>query len=133
MKRRNSLRIELRFSQSVESQRGMTLIEIMVVVIIMAMMASGIAVAVMKYLDDAKIKQATSDVDTLRSAVYLYRAQVARDCPDANKLIEEGYLERHNRSKDPWDSDFVVKCENREIDVFSKGPDMEENTEDDIR
>jgi len=118
---------------SAAGQRGMTLIEIMIVVIIMSMIASGIAMAVMKHLEDAKVSQAKTNVTALRNAAYLYRAQNPKDCPDVRLLKDKEYLEKNTVSKDPWESDFVVNCTGREIDVFSIGPDMQEGTEDDIR
>ena len=69
-----------RVSAHLARQRGMTLIEIMIVVIIMAMIATGVAVAVMPQLDKAKIKQAKSDIGAIRTAVQLYLAENSNKC-----------------------------------------------------
>ncbi len=119
-------------SRKVARQQGMTLIEIMIVVIIMAMISSGVAIAVMKNLKDAQIKQTKTDVRAVRTAAFLFRANQPRKCPDVRQLREEGYLEKNAREKDPWDTDFVVNCSDLEIDVYSFGPDLEEHTDDDI-
>lgn len=115
-------------------QEGMTLIEIMIVVIIMAMIATGVAVAVMPQLEKAKIKQAKSDIGAIRTAVQLFLAENSTKCPSVEDLQSESYLDKGKRSKDPWDRDFVISCPTGEDpDVFSTGPDGQEGSEDDIR
>ncbi len=115
-------------------QRGMTLIEIMIVVIIMAMIATGVAVAVMPQLERAKVNQAKSDIGAIRTAVQLFLAENSSKCPAVSDLQSEGYLDKNKRSKDPWDRDFVIQCPSGDDpDVFSMGPDGQEGSEDDIR
>ena len=123
-----------RASSYLARQQGMTLIEIMIVVIIMAMIATGVAVAVMPQLDKAKIKQAKSDIGAIRTAVQLFLAENSNKCPSVQDLQEERYLDKGKRSTDPWDRDFVINCPaGDDPDVYSPGPDGQEGTEDDIR
>jgi len=106
----------------------MTLTEIMVVVIIMALIATGVALAVLPRLKEARIKTAKSDIRVVQSAATLYLADNT-DCPSIDQLG----LSRGARTKDPWDHDFIIKCEGDEPIVISVGPDGEEGTEDDIQ
>ena len=123
-----------RESARLARQQGMTLIEIMIVVIIMAMIATGVAVAVMPQLDKAKIKQAKSDIGAIRTAVQLYLAENSNKCPSVQELQEERYLDKNKRVTDPWDRDFGINCPaGDDPDVYSYGPDGQEGTEDDIR
>src|SRR4051812_3952746 len=64
----------LRLKAAAARKAGMTLIEIMIVVVIMALVATGVGIAVVPQLQKAKIKQADSGVQVVRSAVQLYIA-----------------------------------------------------------
>jgi len=110
----------------------MTLIEIMIVVIIMAMIATGVAVAVMPQLKRAQEKAAESDIAAIRSAVQLYLATDPNSCPSIDDLIEAKVIDKGKRMLDPWDNEFVIKCVDDDPDVFSMGKDGQEGTEDDI-
>lgn len=115
-------------------QEGMTLIEIMIVVIIMAMIATGVAVAVMPQFERSQVNSARIGVQAIRQAVSLYLAENPGKCPTAEELKEERFLDKNKSIKDPWDKDFIIKCEaGDDPDVYSMGPDMQEGTEDDVR
>lgn len=123
-----------RTAKDLARQRGMTLIEIMIVVIIMAMIATGVAVAVMPQLEKSRVKTAKSDVAAIRTAVQLYLAETPGKCPSMEDLKNDRYLDKGKRTTDPWDKDFVINCvEGDDPDVFSLGPDGQEGTEDDVR
>ncbi len=115
-------------------QEGMTLIEIMIVVIIMAMIATGVAVAVMPQLEKAKVKQAKTDIGAIRTAVQLFLAENSSKCPSVEDLLAERYLDKGKKSKDPWERDFIINCPSGEDpEVLSVGKDGQEGTEDDVR
>ena len=119
-----TMRISDRFRRAAsrEAQRGMTLIEIMIVIIIMAMIATGVSLAVMKQLDKARLNQAKMDACAIRSGVQLYMAQNANQCPSSvDELKEDGQLDAAGNTKDPWGNDYVIDCEGNEPDVYSQG------------
>ena len=111
---------------------GMTLIEIMIVVIIMAMIATAVGVAVLPAFTKSQIKQAKSDAMAVRSAVEMYLAESPGECPDVKALVEEDFLNKSARSVDPWGTDFEIECEGSDVTVRSAGPDKEWGGEDDI-
>ncbi|MFO8070240.1 MAG: type II secretion system protein GspG [Polyangia bacterium] len=112
---------------SAEAQRGMTLIEIMIVVIIMAMIATGVAVAVMPQLEKSRIQTARSDVAAIRAAVQLYQAEHPGKCPSVEDLKSSRLLNQSKRTVDPWDREFVIECHaGDDPDVYSLGPEGEE-------
>ena len=113
-------------------REGMTLIEIMIVITIFAMIAGGVAVALLPRLEEARIKSTKTDAQALRSAVMLYVADNPRGCPTVEDLVNERYLDGSRRTADAWDTDFQITCEDGDIQVISAGPDLEFNTEDDI-
>lgn len=110
----------------------MTLIEIMIVMIILATIATGVAVAVLPQLEKARIKSTKADAQALRSAIMLYVADNPRGCPTVEDLVSDRYLDGTKRTTDAWDTEFQVTCEDGDIAVISAGPDLEFNTEDDI-
>ncbi|MGB5268173.1 MAG: prepilin-type N-terminal cleavage/methylation domain-containing protein [Polyangiales bacterium] len=113
-------------------QEGFTLIEIMIVITIFAMMAGGVAVALLPQLEKARLKTTKTDAQGLRSAVMLYVADNPRGCPTVEDLVSERYLDGTRRTTDAWDTPFQISCEDGDIAVVSAGPDLQFNTEDDI-
>ena len=113
-------------------REGMTLIEIMIVIFILAMIGTGVAVAVLPQLQKAQIKATKVDAQALRSATMLYVADNPRGCPTVEDLVNERYLDGSKRTTDAWDTEFQVTCEEGDIVVVSAGPDLQFNTEDDI-
>lgn len=115
-------------------QHGMTLVEIMIVVIIMALIATAVGVAVLPRLKQARIDSTRSDAQTVRSAVQMYVSEnPGGDCPGMEDLTSGGYIDSSRRTADAWDNDFVVECSGDDISVISAGPDGQMGTEDDIQ
>jgi type II secretory pathway pseudopilin PulG len=104
----------------------------MIVITIFAMMAGGVAVALLPRLEEARIKTTKTDAQALRSAVMLYKADNPRGCPTVEDLVTERYLDGSRRTTDAWDTPFQISCEDGDISVISAGKDLEFNTEDDI-
>lgn len=112
----------------------MTLVEIMIVVIIMAMIAAAVGVAVLPRLNQARIEQARTDAQAVRGAVEMYLAQnPSADCPTVQELVSERMLNASSRTRDPWDHEFAIECEGDDVTVISAGPDGQMGTEDDIQ
>ncbi|MET0340725.1 MAG: prepilin-type N-terminal cleavage/methylation domain-containing protein [Polyangiales bacterium] len=124
--------IETRARKRALRQQGMTLIEIMIVVVIMALVATGVGIAVIPQLQKAKIRQAESAVATVRSAVQLYMATNNAECATMEQLLQDKAIDKATATKDSWDHDFKIECDGTEVTVASAGPDGEFETEDDI-
>jgi len=115
------------------SREGMTLIEIMIVVVIMALVATGVSIAVIPQLNKAKIKNAKAAVQTVRSAVGVYMATNNAECATVQQLIDDKVIDKSTSSKDPWEHEFKIECDGTEITVTSAGPDGEFGTADDVQ
>jgi general secretion pathway protein G len=119
------------------NQMGMTLVEIMVVIVIVGMIAGVTGVAVIKQLGKAKIQTTKQNVANMENAINLYYAQEG-DYPEQGNwntaLEEEGYIKEVK--KDEFKQDFIYRnpgVKNADtFDIFSMGPDKAEGTEDDI-
>ncbi|MCS6797112.1 MAG: type II secretion system GspH family protein [Myxococcota bacterium] len=125
-----------RESERRRSREGMTLVEIMVVVIIMALIATAVGVAVLPKVRQARIESTRTDAATIRSAVESYLAgstQAGTGCPTLEDLLESGELRRGTRTTDAWDNPFEIQCQGDEIVVRSAGPDGQMGTEDDVQ
>ena len=110
----------------------MTLVEIMIVVIIMALIATAVGIAVLPQFTRAKEKTAESDVQAIDAAVQLYLMQVGDECPNVQDLLDEGVLDESKNTTDPWGNEYVIECQGDDIAVRSSGPDGQPGSEDDI-
>ncbi len=104
------------------AREGMTLIEIMIVVIIMAMIAAAVGMAVLPALERRRARQARSDAMTVRSAAEMYLAEdPSADCPTMEDLVSAHIINSATNTTDPWGSPFTIRCDGTEITVTSEG------------
>ena len=114
--------------------RGVTLIEVMIVVVILGLIAGGVAVAVFPKLKEAQVKTTRTSAMELRRAAETWRGAHASDeCPTADGLKAEKAIDSASKITDAWDDPFKIVCDGDETIVNSMGPDKKENTADDIR
>jgi general secretion pathway protein G len=120
------------------NQRGFTLIEIMVVVIILGILISLVAPNVIGNIDKAQITAAKTEIRTLEGALKFYRidnfaypsteqgmeALVTKPAdPNIRNWKPGGYIDR--LPNDPWDRPYLYLSPGAqgEIDVYSLGRD----------
>lgn len=95
------------------TERGMTLIEIMVVIVIIGLVASAVAVNVVGRLGEAKTKQAETDVRNIASqgvdAFRVMRGHYPSTEEGLNALILEKFVKANKNGKlvDPWGRDYI--------------------------
>jgi general secretion pathway protein G len=114
--------------------RGVTLIEVMIVVVILGLIAGGVAVAVLPKLKEAQINTTRTSAMELRRAAETWRGAHASDeCPTMDKLRADKAIDQASKTTDAWDDPYKISCEDDETTVVSWGPDKKEGTADDIR
>lgn len=122
-------------------QRGMTLLEIMIVLAIIAL--------VMGFLVGPRVLKAFGEAkeDTAKAVIkqFTYEAYPRWDANNAGKGCPSSLdelLEYMNKQdiKDPWGNDFIMQCGDNApqeaktgFAVVSKGADGKQGTEDDIK
>ena len=115
------------------ASRGVTLIEILIVLAIVGLIAGGVAVvAVPKYQESQK-NQAKIDARTIHPVAEKYKVDHPGTCPTVEQLRAEKELSAASKITDPWDTPYKIVCGDDDIYVMSFGPDKKENTNDDIR
>ncbi len=104
--------------------RGMTLIEIMVVITILGLIAAAVGVAVIPKLDEAKQDTARLDIGNIQNALKLYYTKKGK-YPDTatglRALVETQNLERI--PVDPWGNEYVYMNEAGKPVIISYGAD----------
>lgn len=110
--------------------RGMTLIEIMVVLVILGMIAGAIGWNVLGQLKEANIRSAQLDVKNLANFVESYQMMNGKLPDSLQDLIPKFTKEIRN---DPWGQAYVfVKTGTDQFEVVSYGPDKSQGGGDDI-
>lgn len=115
-------------------QRGMNLIEIMIVLAIITMIAGAVAVVAIPQMKEAQVKTATNGARVIRSAVSQW--QLAENdyatCPTVSQLVQDKQLDAGQESNDPWGQPYEINCGEDDVTVTSVGPDKQAGSNDDI-
>jgi general secretion pathway protein G len=112
---------------------GVTLVEVLIVVAIMALIAGGASFLILPRWKESQVKTATTTARNIRAVTIQYVAlKSGGDCPTVQSLIAAKELDSAGDTEDPWGQPYNIICENDDITVTSSGPDKKEGTEDDI-
>jgi general secretion pathway protein G len=116
------------------ASRGLTLVELIIVITIIGVLTAAISIGVMKAKTTADIGTTKTACNTARSAVVMWRSShPGEDCPTMEQLKQEKLLGGDFNLKDPWGNPFKLSCDSEEVTCTTAGPDRKEGTDDDIR
>ena len=116
------------------SQRGMTLIEILVVLVILGLIATAVAVNVVGAAGKARTDRAKTDVQRIASdgveAFKVMRGRYPTTEEGLKVLVDEKFLKANSpdgKIKDPWDREYIYlypgQAHPDSFDVKSYGAD----------
>ena len=129
-------------------ERGFTLIELMVVIVILGILAGFVVPKIMGRPEEARRMKARVQIESIETALKLYKLdngsypsteqglQALVEAPSVGTLPRAwrngGYLEKGKVPNDPWGGEYLYLCPgvNGEFDLFSYGPDGEPGGED---
>jgi general secretion pathway protein G len=115
-------------------QAGVTLVEVLIVVAIMAMLGGSVGFYALQQYKKAEASTALEDARNLRKAVELWQVQNAEStCPTLGQLVADKQINSDSKQTDPWGQEWSITCSDDEIYVQSSGPDRKPGTPDDIR
>jgi len=109
--------------------RGMTLIEIMFVLVILGLIAGAIGYNVFNSLKDAQIRTAGLDLKAISNGVDLYHVETGQWPDNLQQLVPKYIKDLH---KDPWGSEYSYVRSGDGFTVYSFGPDKQQGGSDDI-
>ncbi len=121
---------------------GVTLVELMVVIVILGLLAGLITPKVLTRVAEARVAACKTQIQYLHDAVNNYYLDILEYPLTLEDLVVEpsgvegwiqgGYLDQTTEVPlDPWDNDFGYECpgNNSEFDIFSLGKDGQEGGE----
>lgn len=127
---------------------GFTLLELMVVIVILGILATFIAPKFLGAPDDAKISKAKVELESLATAIKLFKLDMGRfpsteeglevlvtppqNAEEANRWRKGGYLEKHKLPNDPWGHAYVYLYPGArgDFDLLCYGADGQPSGED---
>ena len=130
------------------NNRGFTLIELMVVIVILGILAGLIIPRIMGRPEEARRMKGRIQIESIETALKLYRLDNGEypsteqgldaliEPPTVGKLPKAwrkgGYLEKGKVPKDPWGNDYIYLCPglHDDFDLMSYGADGEPGGED---
>jgi len=125
--------------ESLPGQRGFSLVEILVVLVILGLLVSVVAPTVLNQADDARVQKVHADFKSIQTALKLYRLDnyvyptteqgleglitASTMEPEPRNFKQGGYLSE--MPIDPWGRPYryLSPGENGEVDIYSLGAD----------
>jgi len=127
------------------SEKGFTLLELMIVIIILGILATFLVPKIMEKPDEARVVKAKNDIKTIEMALKMYKldngiyptteqglsALIEKPLiePIPKHYREGGYLDTKKIPEDPWGNPYIYRSpgeENRDYEIICLGADGKE-------
>jgi len=115
--------------------RGVTLVEVLIVVAIMSLIAGAVAIFAVPHFKKTQLKAAQHDTMTLVQVVDTYRLsrpEAEKECPTFEQLKQYQAVRANQSLVDPWQRPYRIVCDGAQFGVTSSGPDGVAGNDDDI-
>lgn len=131
--------LETRRSPARGTQRGFTLVELLLVLVILALIGGLVLPGIIGKAEGAKVKAASSQIDRLSMAVESFYLDTGKTPESLEELINEsgvagwnGPYVKTSSLKDPWGREYVYRYpgEHGDFDIYSYGADGSPGGED---
>lgn len=130
-------------------ERGFTLVELIAVMIILGLLAGGVAIGINAQVERARKRAAQTQIATFDQAISIFHLECGFYPDSLEALIqppssgrqckgypEGGFLKKKEIPNDPWDNPYNYANpgihNTASYDLWSYGKDGEEETSDDI-
>lgn len=135
---------------AVHRRAGLTLMEVMLVLVILGILGSMAAMFISGAQKDAMRRATATEISTLETALQQYhlamfqypsgqdglQSLIEQPSGDQNNRWTGPYIDPDNDLKDPWMNEYEYEIENQNgsqaVVIRSAGPDGAMNTEDDV-
>ena len=115
------------------ARRGLTLVELVIVIMIIGVLTAAISIGVLQAQKRANQGAAKTACNTVRQATMQWKAvHPGEDCPSVEQLRKERDLDTGFNLKDPWGGYYKPQLRQRRDHLHERRPDKKEGTEDDI-
>lgn len=116
------------------AQRGVSLVEILIVVAIIALVSASVGLAAFKFFGPTQDKTAAANARAIRGAVKAWWLEHDPTlCPEVRQLVTDQILDKDQTGKDPWGKPWRIECAENDVTIYSDGRDRIAGTPDDIR
>lgn len=125
--------------------RGFTFLEIMFVVVIIGILLALVGPRLIGRTNEARVTATSAQLKNLAAGIQNFELDMGSFPKSLDELVEDPgdnkswkgpYLAQDEIPKDPWDQEYNYKApgdkNKKSFDLWSNGPDKQENTEDDI-
>ena len=130
-----------------KDQKGMTILELLVVLGIIALLGALVAPRVLQYLSKAKTETAQIQINNLSTAIELYRLDTGNypsqeaglttliTAPESAKGWNGPYIKKLNGLTDPWGRKYhyIFPGKHGDFDLYSLGQDNAEGGDGDSK
>jgi general secretion pathway protein G len=132
---RRKKRTGLKGVELLGDMRGMTIVELMIVLTIIASIMGLVGFFVFGALDKANVQESKIEIGQLSNFVQTYYLTTSpKRFPNTLAELEEGASPITEKvPRDPWGSDYIYKIvSKRKFEIYSTGPDGVEGNDDDV-
>jgi general secretion pathway protein G len=124
-------------SKKLARQRGFTLVELMVVIVILGGLIALVGPRVFRAIFKASTGTAEAQMSSFGNAIKMYYAEHKKLPTSLEALVEEDasgerYLDAESIPKDPWGGVYDYRVSGKKFTIRSYGEDQQEGTADDI-